>query len=80
MFKRLFWLGIGVTLGFGSSWWITRTVKQRVEQLLPEQVRANLAAKTRRAGNDLRAALADGRRAMHDQESALRSRMEIRRG
>lgn len=79
MFKRLFWLGIGVTLGFGSSWWLTRTVKQRLEQLLPQQVRANVATKARTAGKDVRAALADGRQAMRQQEASLRAQMEARR-
>ena len=80
MFKRLFWLLVGVTLGFGSSWWITRTVKQRLEQLLPQQMSANLAKKARTVGHDVRAAVADGRQAMHTQEAALRAQMDARRG
>lgn len=47
MFKRLFWLGIGAMLGFGGSWWLTRTVKQRLEQLMPQQLSANVATKAR---------------------------------
>jgi len=79
VFKRLFWLGIGVTLGFGSSWWLTRMVKQRLEQLLPQQLRANVATKARSAGNDVRAAVADGRQAMRQQEAALRAQLAARR-
>lgn len=79
MFKRLFWLGIGAMLGFGGSWWLTRTVKQRLEQLMPQQLSANVATKARAVGSDVRAAIADGRQAMRDQEEAMRAQLEARR-
>jgi hypothetical protein len=75
MFKRLFWLGIGASLGFGTSWWLTRTVKQQIERYLPQRLTSELATKARSVGSDVRAALADGRQAMHDQEDVLRARL-----
>lgn len=36
MFKRLFWLVFGAGLGFGSSWWVTKSVRRTIEQWTPE--------------------------------------------
>lgn len=78
MFKRLFWLGIGASLGFGTSWWVTRQVKQKIEQLTPTRLTQGLAGKARSVSGDVRAALADGRQAMHEQEVVLRARLDAR--
>jgi hypothetical protein len=63
MFKRLFWLMVGVVAGFTGSVWLQRRVKQAVDRLTPEHVQA-----------DVRAALREGRDAMRDREVELRSR------
>ena len=78
MFKRLFWLGIGASLGFGSSWWVTRQVKRKIEQLTPTRLTQGLADKARSVGGDVRAAVADGRQAMHEQDDVLRSQFDAR--
>ncbi len=78
MFKRLFWLGIGASLGLGTSWWVTRTVKQKIERYLPQRLTADMASRARSMTGDVRAAIADGRQAMHDQEQVLRARMDAR--
>jgi hypothetical protein len=78
VFKRLFWLSVGVTVGAGTSWWVTRAVKQKVEQYVPARVRQRAARRVRALGNDVRAAIADGRQAMHDQEEVLRARLDAR--
>ena len=78
MFKRLFWLGIGASLGFGTSWWVTRTVKQKIERYMPQQLSSSLATKARSVRGDVRAAIADGREAMHEQEGVLRAQLETR--
>jgi hypothetical protein len=73
MFKRLFWLVIGASFGFGMSFWLTRTVKQTVARYTPERVGDDLAGALRGFREDLRAAVADGRQAMREQEAALRA-------
>jgi hypothetical protein len=78
MFKRLFWLGLGATLGVGTSWWITRAVRLKLEQLLPANMRDSVATKARTVGGGVRAALTDGRHAMHEREDQLRARLEAR--
>ena len=79
MFKRLFWLAIGTGLGFGASWWLTRLVRSTIERYTPERVSADLSASVRRLGEDLRAAVADGREAMREREAELRETLAARR-
>ena len=78
MFKRLFWLGVGASLGFGGSWWVTRTVKQKLQRLVPARLSQTVAAKARTVGGDMRAAMADGRQAMREHEDRLTAQLEAR--
>jgi len=78
VFKRLFWLGLGMSLGAGTSWWVTRTVKQKLQRYLPQQLSDSLTTRARAVRGDVRAAIADGRQAMHEQESALRAQLDTR--
>ena len=73
MFKRLFWLLIGVGFGFGVSFWVTRFVKETVERYSPERVSGDLSDAIRGLGRDLRAAVAEGREAMREREAELRA-------
>ena len=66
MFKRLFWLCTGVGFGFGSSFWVMRAFRRTVDRYRPTRVMARLEG-------DVRAAVAEGRVAMHEREAALRS-------
>ena len=79
MFKRLFYLAVGMGLGFGLSLWLTRLVRSTIERYTPERVSADLAASARRLGEDLRAAVADGRTAMREREAELRESLSARR-
>jgi hypothetical protein len=65
MFKRLFWLGVGVATGFGGSVWIQRRMKQAVDRLAPENVQS-----------DVKAAFSEGRTAMRSKEAELRARYD----
>jgi hypothetical protein len=79
MIKRLFYLAVGVGMGFGLSLWLTRLVRATIERYAPERVSADLSASMRRLGQDLRAAVADGREAMRDREAELRETLAARR-
>ena len=73
MFKRLFWLLVGAGFGFGLSFWLMRFVRVTVDRYRPERVSADLAAAVTRFGQDLRAALAEGRAAMRNREAELKA-------
>jgi hypothetical protein len=79
MFKRLFYLAVGMGLGFGLSLWLTRLVRSTIERYTPERVSADMAESLRRLGQDLRAAVADGREAMREREAELRESLAARR-
>ena len=80
MFKRLFWLMVGIGFGFGLSFWLTRVVRQTVERYSPERLSSDLGEAMRALGADLRAAVAEGREAMREREQELRADMAARRG
>lgn len=76
MFKRLFWLAVGVGLGFGLSVWLTRALRQTAERYTPESVVNRLADALRDFGADLREAVREGREAMQEREAQLRADLE----
>jgi hypothetical protein len=78
VFRRAFWFGTGATAGFGGAMWIRRQVLRTVRRYTPEQVRDDVSTSVRRAGGNLRAAVAEGRRAMSHREAQLRD--ELRPG
>lgn len=75
MFKRLFWLMVGAGFGFGVSFWLMRFVRQTVERYTPERMSSDLAGALRAFGEDLRAAVAEGREAMREREAEIRSEL-----
>ena len=79
MFRRLFWLVVGAGLGFGLSFWIMRFVRETVERYRPERVSADLAGAIRQFGEDVRAAVHEGRLAMQEREAELREQLAQRR-
>ncbi|MEA3077531.1 MAG: hypothetical protein QOF60_2439 [Actinomycetota bacterium] len=80
MFKRLFWLVIGVGFGFGVSFWLMRFVRSTVERYTPERVSADLAGALKQFGSDLRAAASEGREAMREREAELRHELDRKPG
>jgi len=76
MFKRLFWLVVGAGFGFGVSFWLMRFVRQTVERYTPERMSSDLAGALRAFGEDLRAAVAEGREAMREREDQIRAELE----
>ena len=76
MFKRLFWLIVGVGFGFGASFWFMRFVRETVERYSPERVSSDLAGALRAVGSDIRAAVAEGRQGMREAEADLWAKLE----
>ena len=79
MFKRIFWLAIGLGLGFGMSFWFMRFVRETVERYKPERVSQDLAGAISKLGDDLRAAVTEGRLAMREREEELRAEVDSAR-
>ena len=78
MFKRLFWLAMGAGLGFGTSFWIMRMVRETVERYSPHRISSDLGQAARGVGFDVREAVAEGRQAMHRHEAELRAQVTTR--
>ena len=76
MFKRLFWIVVGIGFGFGVSFWLMRFVRSTMERYTPERVSTDTAEALKRFGGDLRAAASEGRQAMRGREAELRSELE----
>ncbi len=73
MFKRLFWLTVGMAIGFGTSFWLFRLVRDTMSRYAPEQLADDLASAARRLADDMRAAATEGRQAMREAEAELRA-------
>ena len=78
MFKRVFWLTVGLAIGFGTSFWLMRTVRRTVERLTAERITQDVVAGARSFGVELKAALDEGRVAMREREAELRAEIERR--
>jgi hypothetical protein len=53
-------------------------VKQKIERYMPARVTAGVANAAHSITGDVRAAVADGRQAMHAREAELRAQIEAR--
>jgi hypothetical protein len=79
VFKRLFWLVVGVGFGFGMSFWLMRFLRETVDRYRPERVSQDLAGAIAKLGDDVRAAVREGRMAMVEREEELRAEVEAQR-
>jgi hypothetical protein len=75
VFKRLFWLAMGIGFGFGMSFWLSRYLRDVIAKYTPERLSSELASALRGLGKDLRAAVADGRDAMREREDEIRAEL-----
>jgi hypothetical protein len=73
VFKRLFWLTVGMAIGFGTSFWVFRLMRHTLERYRPDHVADAVARSLRGLRDDLRAALAEGREVMRQAEADLRA-------
>jgi hypothetical protein len=78
MFRRVFWLFLGMGVGLGSSVWVTRRVKQAAARYSPERLSNDLTTSVRGFRHDLRLSVQEGREAMLKREAELRA--ELPRG
>ncbi len=75
MFKRLFWLTVGLAVGFGTSFKLMRAMRRTVDRFMPERVSQDVRNGARSLGAEVRAALDEGRTAMREREAELRAVM-----
>jgi hypothetical protein len=78
MFKRLFWLCVGIGLGAGMAYWLQKFVRQTAERYSPERVSTDVVDGVRRLGTDLRKAVDEGRETMRKREAELWAELELR--
>ncbi|HEY8544314.1 MAG TPA: hypothetical protein VIL36_04670 [Acidimicrobiales bacterium] len=72
LFRRIFWIGTGVSMGFGGAMWIRARVLRAVERVLPQRVQKDLAQGVKKAGGTVAGAITEGRAAMRQREAELR--------
>lgn len=72
LFRRIFWMGTGVSVGFGGAMWIRRRLQQAVDRVLPRRLRSDAEQGAKAAGNRVRGAFSEGRSAMREREAELR--------
>jgi len=78
MFKRLFWLCVGIGLGAGMAYWLQKFLRQTAERYSPERVSTDVADGVKRLGTDLRRAVNEGRETMRKREAELWAELELR--
>ena len=79
MFRRLFWLVVGAGFGFGVSFWLMRFLRETVDRYRPERVSSDLAGALSKLGDDIRAAVREGRLAAAEREEELIAEIESAR-
>jgi hypothetical protein len=72
LFRRIFWVGTGVSMGFGGAMWIRRRIQRAVEAVMPKRVQKQVARRAQRAGGSVAGAVSEGRAAMRQREAELR--------
>lgn len=78
--RRLLWAAGGYCAGMASSIWVQRRVRRTIRRAAPEQIREQVAARSREVADrarrvviDLRDAAHEGRAEMRAQEVELRA-------
>lgn len=72
LFRRAFWVGTGVSVGFGGAMWIRNRVQRALDRVMPQRLRSEATDGAKRAGSRVRGALTEGRQAMQAREAELR--------
>ena len=80
MFKRLFWLSVGVCLGVGASAWLLLRLRRTAARYRAERIADDVSGAARRLRDDVKAAISEGRQAMREREAELREELDPRIG
>ncbi len=75
MFKRLFWLTVGMTIGFATSFWLYRMVRETVARYMPERLAEEVSSALSSLRTQVEKALAEGRDAARRTEAELRAEL-----
>ncbi len=78
MFKRLFWLSVGMAIGLATSFWLYRAIRQTVERYMPEHIASEVSTALQSLRTQVEKALAEGRDAARRTEAELRTQMGTR--
>jgi hypothetical protein len=78
MFKRVTWVGMGFTLGVGTTVVAARKARRRLHRYKPNAMLTRVADRAANVQDRLTAALDDGRDAARLREAQLRSRANAR--
>jgi hypothetical protein len=77
MFKRATWLGVGFTIGVGTTVVAARKARQQLDRYKPnamvDRVTTTITDKASNLRDQVSAALDDGKRAAKDREQELRT-------
>ncbi|MBK9178384.1 MAG: hypothetical protein IPM45_02220 [Acidimicrobiales bacterium] len=73
MIRRAFWLGTGIGVGVGASYWVNRAVRRTAERYTPARIGGDVVETVRELGADLVDAVREGRQAMREREAELRA-------
>jgi hypothetical protein len=78
MFKRVTWLGVGFTIGVGTTVAAARKARQQFDRYKPnavvDRVTTNISDRASYLRDQVSAALDDGRAAAREREQELRTR------
>jgi hypothetical protein len=84
VFKRATWLGVGFTLGVGTTVVAARKARQQLERYKPpalvDRVTTTISTRTTTLKDQVVVALADGRAAAKEREAALREERGLASG
>lgn len=72
LFRRIFWVGTGVSMGFGGAMWIRARVLRAVERVMPQRVQKDVTHGVKRVGGTVVGAVSEGRAAMRAREAEMR--------
>ena len=75
MLKRLFWLLVGMAIGFATSFRVYRAVRQTLGRYAPDHVAADVSRAARSLRRHVATALAEGAEAMRKAEAELRAEL-----